>query len=261
MVTVVVPTRNSARTIEACLRSIRAQQGAEVEVIVVDNHSIDNTVALATGLVDRLETAGPERSAQRNRGAAVARGDYLLFVDSDMRLDPTVVSECLSIAAAGARGVIIPEDSIGTGFWANCRKLERSCYDGVDAVEAARFFTAPAFQEVGGYDIELMAAEDWDLSDRISVGKSLPRTKARIVHDEGRLEIWPHLRKKRYYGRSFKRYWQKPNSRKARSPIRSVYLRHWRRLLGHPVLTIGMLSLKCGETAALAVGMMEGPRR
>ena len=61
LVSVVVPTRNSARTIERCLRSIRAQSHPEVELIVVDNDSDDATPELAVGIADLVLHAGPER--------------------------------------------------------------------------------------------------------------------------------------------------------------------------------------------------------
>ncbi len=69
-VSFVVPTRNSARTIAACVMSLRKQSYADVEIVVVDNDSTDGTAqrAAAAG-ADRVVVAGPERCAQRNRGA------------------------------------------------------------------------------------------------------------------------------------------------------------------------------------------------
>ena len=46
-VSVVVPTRNSGRTLEACLSSVRAQSHADVEIVVVDNYSTDATPAMS----------------------------------------------------------------------------------------------------------------------------------------------------------------------------------------------------------------------
>ncbi|HVD01172.1 MAG TPA: glycosyltransferase [Candidatus Dormibacteraeota bacterium] len=265
LVSVIVPTRNSARTIAACLESVRAQTYRPLEVVVVDNGSSDSTVAIAAGLADRVEAFGPERSAQRNHGAAVARGDYLLFIDSDMRLRPEVVADCVAtIAATGAPGVIIPETSIGEGFWARCRALERSCYVGDDSVEAARFFPCSVFEASGGYDEALSGPEDWDLSQRVAAGRSLPRTKAMIDHDEGRLGLRDHLAKKRYYGATFRRYLGKQRSSMGRAGvliIRPAYLRNWRRLAEHPILTAGIFGLKGLELGAAALGVLTGRRR
>ena len=91
LVSVVVPTRNSARTIEACLRSILDQRYARIELVVVDNDSTDGTWDIAQGLADAAIRGGPERSAQRNAGVARSGGEFVLWIDSDMILAPEVV--------------------------------------------------------------------------------------------------------------------------------------------------------------------------
>jgi glycosyltransferase involved in cell wall biosynthesis len=259
VVSVIVPTRNSERTLGACLSSIQAQTCERLELIVVDNHSVDATRAIAERLADRVEVCGPERTVQRNRGATIATGDYLLFADSDMRLEPDVVSDCLA-ALGDYPAVIIPEVSIGEGYWAHCRALERSCYVGEDSIEAARFFTRAAFMAVGGYDEDLVAGEDWDLNSRVAGGRSLPRSKSLITHDEGRLRLFAHLAKKWYYGESLTLYLRKHPRDRGRANIvfRSVYFRNWRRLVRHPLLTLGMFFLKACELAAVSAGMLVG---
>jgi glycosyltransferase involved in cell wall biosynthesis len=258
---VVVPTRNSARTLEACLESIRSQTYSAVELVVVDNHSLDATQAIAERFSDILDRSGPERSAQRNRGAKLASGEYFLFIDSDMRLTPGVITDCLDMALARrARAVIIPEESIGEGFLARCRALERSCYTGDDSIEAARFFTREAFELAGGFDEGLNAMEDWDLTIRVAEGSSLPRTSSRLVHDEGRLKLVSILRKKRYYATSARRYWRKHRLaalQQANMVFRPAFARNWKRLARQPHLTIGFLALKGLESAAVTWGLTE----
>jgi glycosyltransferase involved in cell wall biosynthesis len=258
-VSVVVPTRNSARTIEACLQSIKRQTHAAIELIVVDNFSTDSTAVIARQYADAFMVRGPERSSQRNVGARSSKGDYLLFIDSDMVLDPDVVAHCLTtIESSMAPALIIPEISIGDGFWVKCRMLERSCYSGDDSVEAARFYRRTAFDATGGYDEQLIAFEDWDLSIRVSQGTSLPRISSRIVHDEGRVRLRSHLAKKRYYAASFIRYQHKHGhaSRRQANPIlRLAFARNWKLLVRHPVLTTGMLALKTLEVCAGLIGL------
>ncbi len=261
LVSVIVPTRNSARTLESCLESIRLQVYEAIELIVVDNRSTDETLVIAARYCDRVESFGPERSAQRNRGTRLSRGDYLLFIDSDMELAPSVVAECVAaVMETGAPGAVIPEISIGQGFVARCRALERSCYVGDDAIEAARFFTREAFDASGGFDEDLTGPEDWDLSMRIAGGGHLPRTASYISHDEGRLRLRAVLVKKRYYATSSLRYWRKHGrsaTGQANLVFRPAFLRNWRRLVPHPVLTIGFLSIKSLEAAAVLWGIVE----
>lgn len=261
LVSAIVPTRNSARTLEACLVSIRSQHYRPIEIVVVDNESTDETVQIASRNADVVDTFGPERSAQRNRGARLAHGDYLLFIDSDMELAPGVVSECIeALQAGGAPAVVIPEISVGEGFLAHCRALERSCYVGDETVEAARFYSRVAFEAVGGFDENLDAFEDWDLSIRAAAGRRLPRTVSQISHDEGRLRLGAVLAKKRYYAASSLAYWRKhPESAvgQANLVFRPALLRNWRRLVRHPLLAAGVVVMKSMESAAAVSGLLD----
>ena len=254
-----VPTRNSRRTIETCLVSVREQEYRDIELVVVDNGSDDGTFELAQAHADIAIRSGNERSAQRNRGAQLAHGDYLLFIDSDMSLRPDVVSQCLTaLDLAGASAAVVPEVSVGRGFWANCRALERSCYLGDDLVEAPRFFTRRAFESVGGFDEDLIAFEDWDLSIRLASESRFPRANAWIVHDEGRLRLLGCLAKKRYYAGSLLAFWRKHGInglRRANSIARPAFARNWRKLARHPLLAIGIIVLKSLEVAAALVGI------
>jgi glycosyltransferase involved in cell wall biosynthesis len=261
LVTVIVPTRNSARTIDACLASIRAQLHRRIELTVVDNNSTDETLEIALRHCDFVESFGPERSAQRNFGARIAHGDYFLFIDSDMTLSPGVVTDCLdAVRLTSAPAVIIPEASIGEGFLASCRALERSCYIGNDTIEGARFFARADFERALGFDENLVAMEDWDLSIRVAAGRRLPRIESYITHDEGRLRLSTVLAKKRYYSASSLEYWRKHGRStigQANLIFRPAFFRNWRRLLRHPILTAGFLSLKSLETAAVVWGILE----
>ncbi len=255
LVSVIVPTRNSSRTLEACLVSVRSQFYRPIELVVVDNASTDETLEIAQRQADIIERFGPERSAQRNHGASLAHGEFLLFVDSDMTLAPRVVSDCLdALRLTGAPAVVIPETSVGEGFWARCRALERSCYVGDDAIEAARFFSRGAFEASGGFDENLTGPEDWDLSIRIAAGRTLPRSASYISHDEGRLRIRTVVAKKRYYTASSLLYLRKGGVSRlsyANLVFRPAFLRNWRRLAHHPVLASGVFALKSLEATAV----------
>jgi glycosyltransferase involved in cell wall biosynthesis len=258
-VSVIVPTRDSARTLDHCLASIRAQTYAKVELIVVDNQSQDATVEIAGKYADKLEHAGPERSAQRNHGARVATGEYLAIIDSDMVLTPNVVSECVATAdREHADAVVIPERSVGEGFWAACKALERSCYVGDETVEAPRFYSRTAFEGFGGYDEEMTGPEDWDLPARMRGAVRFGRTDAEILHLEGRLTLRGSVRKKFYYGRQFGGYIRRhPElARQQLRLVRPAFVRHRRRLARKPLLAAGMLVMKMVELTAGAAGLL-----
>jgi glycosyltransferase involved in cell wall biosynthesis len=127
IVSIIVPTYNSAGTLEACLRSLKEQTYDSIEIIVVDNSSTDATKELAQQFTKKVFNQGPERSAQRNFGVKKAEGEYVVIIDSDMELSPKVIAACVEKVKADSSfgGVIIPEESFGTGFWAQCKRRGR----------------------------------------------------------------------------------------------------------------------------------------
>lgn len=263
VVSFVVPTRNSARTIGACLRSIRAQSGRPIELIVVDNSSTDRTLEEASALADAVITAGPERSAQRNLGAAASHGEHVVFVDSDMVLEPGIASQVAAEFGRDPRlgGLVLPEESFGAGFWAECKVLEKQLYVGDPNVEAARAFRRRAFDEIGGYDTGLTGPEDWDLPDRLRrAGWAIGRVAATVHHDEGRLRLRDTFRKKRYYGRTVAPYVTRHGRVGTRKAVRSALFRDPSRFIRQPRVSLGLLGLKVVEFTGVVVGMLDGHR-
>ena len=96
-VSVIVTTKNEARHIANCLESVKKQSlgDYDIETIVVDNASIDNTKEIALRYTPNVFNWGPERSAQRNFGVLKAQGDYILYLDADMIPDKEVISSCM----------------------------------------------------------------------------------------------------------------------------------------------------------------------
>lgn len=260
LVSVIVPARNSSDTICECLRSIRSQSYAPIELIVVDNGSKDGTAQIAANLADEVLDVGPERSAQRNAGARAANGAYVVFIDSDMHLRPDVIGACIGQAQAGADAVVIPELSFGEGFWARCKALERSCYHGDETIEAARFFRREMFFAVGGYDETIpFGPEDWDIHIRVrAAGGRMGRANAIIDHDEGTLEFGELMARKYYYGKATERYIRNHGgmARRQLTLLRPAFLRHWRRLARHPLTAAAMLVMKTCELSAGAAGLI-----
>lgn len=258
-VSFVVPTRNSGRTIEACLRSIQAQQDADVEVIVVDNHSTDATPAIAAGIADRLIVAGPERSAQRNHGARAATGQFVVFIDSDMVLSSGIAADVRATFARTPEvsGLIIPELAFGSGFWASCRELEKRLYLGDPTVEAARAFPTDVFLAAGGYNLAHTGHEDWELPDRLQrAGGTIGRIDAVVHHDEGRISLTRQFAKKRYYGRDTRSYVAEQRGRALRRLARTSLFTRPRLLLAHPRRALGLTVLKSVEAAGLLSGTL-----
>ena len=99
MISVIIPTFNTALLIERTLRSVLGQEGGyELEVLVVDDCSTDNTLAVVESIGDfRIRifhqqcNQGP--AAARNRGLREAKGEYFAFLDGDDYWEPEFLKE------------------------------------------------------------------------------------------------------------------------------------------------------------------------
>jgi glycosyltransferase involved in cell wall biosynthesis len=256
-----VPTKNSMGTIEACLTSIK-HQSVPVQIVVVDNSSTDGTREVARSLGCEVLLAGPERSRQRNVGAAAAYCDWLLFVDSDMRLESGVVESCIHACRdEDAHAAVVPELAVGDGFLARCRELEKLCYLGDPLIEAARFFERDMFSRLGGYDESILAGpEDWDLPARLrKAGGRITRGDIVLWHMEGRIHLKECYKTKRYYGMAVDHYRSEHPEIAAQqfSPLRSAFLRNWKKLITSPHLAAGLFVLKAVEYAGLKAGIRD----
>lgn len=250
LVSVIIPTKNSARTLAKCLESIKNQSYKNIELIVVDNNSTDNTKEIAKQFTDKVFNFGPERSAQRNYGTKQAKGKYLLIHDSDIYFNIDSVKECVELSEKeNCEAIILPEKSIGIGFWARVKAYERSFYVGNDYMEAARFFKKDIYEKLGGYDENLYAGEDWDLTIRIrKVGYKIFRTKLFLEHDEGNIDLLGSSQKKKYYASNFFGVYAKKHPEELKKQM-SFFVRFpldkiVKKGLGHPILFSSMIFMK-----------------
>lgn len=263
LVSVLVPTRNSQRTLQKHLQSIRNQSYPKIEIIVVDNNSQDQTKTIARKFTKKIYNYGPERSAQRNFAAKKAKGKYLLVPDSDMILTRQVIKECVELAERRTeiKEIVIPEKSIGSGFWVKVKALERDCYAGEANIEAARFFEKKAFWSVGGYDEKMTGPEDWDFPQRIAAKYPVGRVKAQILHDESKMSFFDYCERKYYYAQGVRRYLKSQKKAVFDSSfiyfLRPAFYKNWRKLIRQPILTFGLIGLLVGEQVAGVLGFVQ----
>jgi glycosyltransferase involved in cell wall biosynthesis len=261
VVSIVVPTLNSERFLEKCLRSIREQTYRNVEVIVVDNCSKDRTREIAEKYADLVLLKGYERSAQVNFGVGYAHGKYVYRVDSDFVLEPNVVEEAVNKCEHYGFGAICVHNTSDprVSFWARVRKLERDCYAGDELNVAARFFRKDVFEKVGGYNEELVAAEDYDLHNRLlKHGFKIGEIKSKEIHLGEPRSLLEIARKHYYYGKTVKRFLYVNPERgiKQISPLRSAFIRNWKNFAKHPSLTFGFVVYQIVRYLAAGLGYL-----
>lgn len=267
LVSIIIPTRNSAIFLENTLKSIASQSYKYIETIIVDGRSTDTTLAIARKYkakvylyVPNLPPGTFDAPYKRNYGVKKAKGDYVYIVDADMELTKHVVRESVALCTKGFDAVIIPEDSFGTGIWAQAKNLERRCYWGDDRSEAPRFFKRKVWNIVGGLDANIGGGgDDWDMYQKIQDnGYKTGRIKSLVMHNEGNLKLLRLLKKRFMYGKDALKYVKKRPATATISyfPIRASYIRHWRMFASRPKDTIAFIYMRTLEYSAGFLGIL-----
>jgi glycosyltransferase involved in cell wall biosynthesis len=144
LVSIVIPCHNAARWLRSTLESALAQTWPRVEIILVDDGSRDDSLAMARGFEDRglrvVSQANRGASAARNRGLELAGGDFIQFLDADDLLAPG------KIAVQMARLAAAPAGCIASGEWAR--------FQGEPG--EAVFTAQPNWRDMAGVDFMLL---------------------------------------------------------------------------------------------------------
>jgi len=248
---IIVPTYNRPRALSACLASLAVLDYPRdrLEVIVVDDGSACTPEDIVRQCSDRLcvrletvEHAGP--AAARNRGAELARGNYLAFTDDDCEMAPDWL---LSMAeqfrqvpdcAAGGR----TKNHLDNVFTETSQLLIDFLFDYYNADPArARFFTSnnlalsgELFDLVGRFNTSFprAAGEDRELCDRLLTdGHPVVHVPWAVVHHAHQLNLRSFLRQHFNYGRAAYHF-RSLHMRRHRQGVRLEPCRFYFSLLG-----------------------------
>jgi glycosyltransferase involved in cell wall biosynthesis len=180
-ITVVVPARNAAQTLAATLRSVLCQMSPAERIIVVDDDSIDDTVAVANGFgaaVDVIDGPGRGVSAARNVGLRTASSAYVALLDADDTWDAWLLDEARRLLAThpgvaaiflSARVVADNGQRIGAHLLPDGAVVLSDLVRGaVVPTTSATIVAREHALSLGGFHERLRAAEDLDLWFRLA---------------------------------------------------------------------------------------------
>ncbi len=191
-ISVVIPVHNGRKTIRRCLDALMASDGGPPEVVVVDDASTDETAALVRQYPVRLHrlevNSGP--AIARNRGAELARGPILFFLDADVEVRPDTVRRVAEIFRndPGLSALIgsYDNDPAERDFFSQFRNLLHHAVHQYGREEAETFWSGcgavrkAEFQSVKGFSesFERPSIEDIELGARmITAGQRIHLVK------------------------------------------------------------------------------------
>ena len=194
-VSFVIPTKNSSRTIERCLSSIKKQNYPSLEIIVVDNGSTDNTVDIANKYADKVLFDSGKLGRVRQTGIENAEGEIIGIFDSDIYFPHNnwliraieYFNYAKIIATVWPKNVAPPEGPLFQKLYLNLgnqiledriRKRRGTVGGGCALILKSAFFS------VGGYDEGVHWGEDFNLALKLrKQGYALVYIEDPIYHD------------------------------------------------------------------------------
>jgi len=190
-VSVIIPTKNSEKTLEECLKSLKNQTYPKnkYEIIIIDDHSMDGTLDIAKKYGAKIITSNGPPGRQRNKGISKSKGSIIGLIDSDCIAKKDWISEGLKYFISKETAVVggpnltpkndpfisqcvgyVSSSKIGTGSM-SARYLKDGFYareaDETSLISCNMFVLKDAIKKVNGFDESLFPNEENELMFRI----------------------------------------------------------------------------------------------
>lgn len=222
LVTVIIPAHDEARFIDACLRSVRAQDYPHLQIVVIDGASTDATADIVREHChrdDRVEMVGTDVlniPVSLNLGLAHARGAFLVRVDAHSTIPESYVRSAVTHLRSGSwGGVGGRKDGVGRTPAGRAIAVAMSSRLAVGGsvyhfgtrgqeVDHLPFGAYPVatLRGVGGWDESLTANEDFELDHRLRTeGRALWFDPTMVIHWHCRQSLPELFTQYRRYGR------------------------------------------------------------
>ena len=191
LVSVIIPTYNRAREVGPAIESVAAQTYAPLEIIVVDDGSTDDTLAVLRRFEERVHVIGQQNSGPataRNTGVRASQGEVIAFLDSDDLWLPGKIERQVKVLERAGSSVCCCVSNMELcfvdgrhhtsfdsarirswhqeGIWLNPAEVLATRFLMFNQGVAIR---REAFEKAGGFDEQLRVLEDYDLALRLSL--------------------------------------------------------------------------------------------
>ena len=183
-VSVIIPNYNYAQYLGEAIESVLNQTYKNIEIIVVNNGSTDNSLEILEKYSKKISLVNQEnlgQSGARKSGLEKATGDYIAFLDADDKWDPRKIEKQILLFTPEVElvycGINLFSENTQKVISTEIPNFKGSCsdafihYPGVSIVlsgESTSIFTRSLLEKVGGFDPELNSAAGWDFFRRCS---------------------------------------------------------------------------------------------
>lgn len=183
-VSVIIPNYNYAQYVGQAINSVLNQTYSNIEIIVINNGSTDNSLEILKGFGNRICVVDQEnlgQSGARKSGLARATGDFIAFLDADDIWDPKKIEKQMLLFSPRTELVYCGIDRFSESsqklISTHLPQFKGSCasafinHPGVSIVlsgESTAIFTRALLEKVGGFDPGLNSAAGWDFFRRCS---------------------------------------------------------------------------------------------
>lgn len=182
MISVIIPAYNEEKDLSDCLKSLLNQKNTDFEIIAVDDGSTDKTVSVIKKLQEMhkelmlisQDHKGPGEA--RNQGAKIAKGEILVFVDSDMTFKDDFLDKLTRPIIKGqTKGTFTKEEFVRnwSNVWARCWNYNQGINNDrripanyPDKAPVFRAILKKEFEKVKGF-APIGYTDDWSLSRRL----------------------------------------------------------------------------------------------
>lgn len=191
LLSIIIPTYNSALTINVCLASLASQSFSDFEIILVDGLSTDQTISLIRDFFSKYPGMAHTLISEKdggifeamNKGATLASGKWLYFLGSDDWLysNDTLAKVAIDLQETNC------EDFVYGNVWLNDTQ---EVYDGkfslrtilkANICHQAIFIKKSLFEEFGPFDLRLRVHSDWDFNLKVFLARKPTRYKNLLV--------------------------------------------------------------------------------
>lgn len=183
LISIITPTLNSEHTILDCISSVRLQNNVDIEHIIVDGGSSDNTLNLVENSgyeIEVLTDIGGNIYSALNKGVLTARGNIIAILNSDDKFtNHDVLSWILKILSGKSKSVVyagiryVDKKNTEVSYWLPSKFFRGAYSKGWHTPHPGFFATKDCYTEIAKFDESMKIAADFDLMARLMENKNV----------------------------------------------------------------------------------------